>query len=82
MARQAARLSLNQKLALNASLATSIRVLRFDASGLTRYLEEQAATNPHLQLGPPPMDRYTFLIVTGEAIHGGGRDPKFSRTNT
>lgn len=43
-----------QRLALNASLATSIRVLRSDAAGLTRYLEEQAAENPHLRLAAPP----------------------------
>ena len=43
-----------QKLALNASLATSISLLRIDAAGLTRYLEEQAAENPHLRLTPPP----------------------------
>ncbi len=40
-----------QKLRLTQALATSIRVLRFDASGLTRYLEEQAERNPALVLG-------------------------------
>ncbi len=52
MTRQAQRLSQSQKLRLNNSLATSIRVLRFDASGLTRYLEEQARENPYLTLTP------------------------------
>lgn len=43
-----------QKLALNASLVASITLLRSDAAGLTRYLEEQAADNPHLRLTPAP----------------------------
>lgn len=47
----------SQRLQLNASLRASIRLLRTDASGLTRYLEEQAAENPALRLEvaePPP----------------------------
>nr|WP_301458270.1 RNA polymerase factor sigma-54 [Pseudorhodobacter sp.]MDN5786903.1 RNA polymerase factor sigma-54 [Pseudorhodobacter sp.] len=39
-----------QRLRLNTALASSIRILRFDASGLTRYLEEQARDNPFLTL--------------------------------
>lgn len=75
MARQAARLSLNQKLALNGSLATSIRVLRFDTSGLTRYLEEQASENPYLTLGPAPMDPANWLPrwTTAFAAQGMGQ---------
>ena len=42
-----------QRLALNSSLQASIRMLRSDTAGLTRYLEEQAADNPHLRLTPP-----------------------------
>lgn len=52
-------LTLTQRLALNASLHASIAVLRHDAAGLTRYLEELAAVNPHLQLdrvAPAPGD--------------------------
>jgi RNA polymerase sigma-54 factor len=52
--RQSIRLTQTQRLALNASLQASISVLRADAAGLTRYLEEQAAENPHLKLGPAP----------------------------
>lgn len=48
--RQRLTLSQTQRLALNASLQTSITLLRSDAAGLTRYLEEQAAENPHLLL--------------------------------
>ncbi len=40
-----------QRLSLNTGLATSIRILRADAAGLSRYLEEQAADNPQLVLG-------------------------------
>ena len=44
-----------QRLALNAGLQVSIRMLRADAAGLVRYLEEQAADNPNLRLEPPPL---------------------------
>jgi len=43
-----------QRLSLSAGLATAIRILRTDASGLTSYLEEQAAENPYLLLGRQP----------------------------
>ena len=43
-----------QRLQLNTALQVSIKVLRADAAGLTRFLEEQAAENPHLRLSPPP----------------------------
>ncbi len=44
-----------QRLQLNAGLQVSIRMLRADAAGLVRYLEEQAADNPHVRLDPPPL---------------------------
>ena len=40
----------SQRLQLNTALQASIRLLRADASGLTRYLEEQAAENPAIRL--------------------------------
>ena len=46
-------ISQTQRLQLNLGLAASIRLLRTDASGLTRYLEEQAAANPHVALDHP-----------------------------
>lgn len=46
-------ISQTQRLQLNLGLAASIRFLRADASGLTRYLEEQAAANPHVALDHP-----------------------------
>ena len=53
---QSSRIHLGQtqRLQLNLGLKASIQLLRADATGLTRYLEEQAALNPHLKLAPPP----------------------------
>jgi len=44
-----------QRLQLTPALQTSIHLLRADAAGLTRYLEEQAEANPHLRLDPAPL---------------------------
>lgn len=44
-----------QRLQLNLGLQAAITMLRSDAAGLTRYLEEQAAENPALKLDPPPV---------------------------
>lgn len=43
-----------QRLHLSMALQSSLRLLKADAAGLTRYLEEQAAENPALLLSPPP----------------------------
>ena len=45
----------SQRLQLNLGLHAAIRLLRADAAGLTRYLEEAAAENPALGLDPPPL---------------------------
>ncbi|MES2333109.1 MAG: RNA polymerase factor sigma-54 [Pseudomonadota bacterium] len=42
-----------QRMALTTGLATSIRILRADAAGLSRYLEEAAAENPQILLARP-----------------------------
>lgn len=42
-----------QRMALTTGLATSIRILRADAAGLSRYLEEAAAENPQIILTKP-----------------------------
>jgi RNA polymerase sigma-54 factor len=42
-----------QRMALTTGLATSIRILRADAAGLNRYLEEAAAENPQIILTKP-----------------------------
>lgn len=55
-----------QRLSLNTGLATAIRILRADAAGLSRYLEEQAAENPHLVLGQAPAGEW--LPRWGDAL--------------
>lgn len=47
-----------QRLQLNLGLAVSIKVLRADAEGLTRYLEEQAAENPCIALERVPQGEW------------------------
>ncbi|WP_395540913.1 RNA polymerase sigma-54 factor [Neotabrizicola sp. sgz301269] len=62
-----------QRLSLNTALATSIRVLRADAAGLTQFLEEQAAENPTLVLGAaPPPDWLPRWGQALRALRGGG----------
>ncbi len=48
-----------QRLTLTASLATSMKILRSDAEGLSRYLEEQAAENPSLVIARPVATDWT-----------------------
>jgi RNA polymerase sigma-54 factor len=48
-----------QRLTLTTSLATSMKILRSDAEGLSRYLEEQAAENPSLVLARPVSTEWT-----------------------
>ncbi|WP_096787617.1 RNA polymerase factor sigma-54 [Rhodobacter sp. CZR27] len=48
--RQRISIAQTQRLQLNLGLTASIRMLSADAAGLTRYLEEQAAENPHIRL--------------------------------
>lgn len=47
-----------QRMALTTGLATSIRILRADAAGLSRYLEEQAAENPQIVLTRPQVQEW------------------------
>jgi RNA polymerase sigma-54 factor len=62
-----------QRLRLTQNLTTAMRLLRFDASGLTRYLEEQAAENPALRLEPPPVAQGDWLPRwQGFLSRGGG----------
>jgi RNA polymerase sigma-54 factor len=64
-------------LQLSARLSAAIRVLRHDAEGLTRYLEEQAAENPCLLLVPvePAPGEWTPRWVTAFTPKAGGADP-------
>lgn len=73
-ARQNIRVTQSQRLRLNTGLQASIRVLKADAEGLTRYLEEQAAENPHLLLGAPVQEAGDWLPRWEQAFSGGGLD--------
>ncbi len=52
--KQRIEVTTTQRLHLSMALQSSLRLLKADAAGLTRYLEEQATENPALQVGPPP----------------------------
>lgn len=78
---QRPQITQSQRLRLNAGLAASLRVLTLDASGLARYLAEQAAQNPQLRLVPadvPPGDwtpRWSALFAPLAQGGGAGHDP-------
>lgn len=55
MARNRVTVQQTQRMALTTGLLTSIRILRADAAGLTKQLEEMAAENPQLVLTRPPV---------------------------
>lgn len=79
MARQRISLTQNQKLQLNVSLRTAIDVLRMDAGGLTRFLEEQAAKNPYLAVEDAPIAPAAWLPRWSAALAeatGGGDMPE------
>ncbi|WGV14757.1 RNA polymerase factor sigma-54 [Fuscovulum ytuae] len=59
-----------QRLSLTAGLHASIRVLKADAAGLARYLEEVAAENPALLLRPAAAGEW--LPRWDGALRGGG----------
>ena len=66
----------SQRLALNGTLGASIQLLRTDAAGLTKYLEDQAAANPHLRLDPPPAPGLHDWLPRWRGVlhHDGVRD--------
>ena len=68
--RQRIGVTTRQRLSLTAGLHASIRVLKADAAGLARYLEEQAAENPALILRPAAMGEW--LPRWDGALQGGG----------
>lgn len=67
--RQRLSVTQTQKLSLTTGLIASIKMLRTDAAGLTRYLEEHAAENPYLALERPVMmdwlPRWAGVLGTG-----------------
>ncbi len=73
--RQKIRVTQSQRLQLNLGLQASIRVLKADAEGLARFLEEQAAENPHLLLDAPPMVAGDWSPRWEAAFAGRGMDP-------
>jgi RNA polymerase sigma-54 factor len=67
--RQRLSVTQTQQLSLTTGLLASIRMLRTDAAGLTRYLEEHAAENPYLALERPVvtdwLPRWTGVLEFG-----------------
>ena len=67
--RQRLSVTQTQTLSLTTGLLASIKMLRTDAAGLTRYLEEHAAENPFLTLERPMvvdwLPRWTGVLGTG-----------------
>lgn len=63
-----------QRLTLTTSLATSMKILRSDAEGLSRYLEEQAAENPSIVLSRPSFAEWTPRWIS--AFGEGGPQPE------
>jgi RNA polymerase sigma-54 factor len=82
MARQRIGLTQTQKLQLNPGLQQSIRLLRMDAGGLTRFLEEQAARNPFLVVEEPPvlpmawLPRWSTAFAAARRGETGQTDPE------
>jgi RNA polymerase sigma-54 factor len=63
-----------QRLTLTTSLAASMKILRADAGGLTRFLEEQAAENPNLVLARPASTDWTPRWVSAFALGGSSSE--------
>ncbi len=73
--RQNIRVTQSQRLQLNLGLQASINVLKADAEGLTRFLEEQAAENPRLVLEVPVQEPADWLPRWERAFANAGLDP-------
>ena len=71
----------SQRLQLNTALRNSIQLLRMDAGGLTRYLEEQAEKNPFLRVDAPEvvpgqwLPRWSQAFATGSAPEAAAPGP-------
>jgi RNA polymerase sigma-54 factor len=63
-----------QRMSLTTSLAASISILRADAAGLTRYLEEQARDNPQLVLSQVDAAPGEWLPRWSQAFAAEGPD--------
>ena len=75
--RQRLSVTQTQTLSLTTGLLASIKMLRTDAAGLTRYLEEHAAENPYLALERPVvldwLPRWTGVLGSDTPKTGGDR---------
>ena len=76
--RQRLTVTQTQTLSLTTGLLASINMLRTDAAGLTRYLEEHAAENPYLVLDRPVivdwLPRWTGVLGLGSEAPSEDRD--------
>lgn len=81
--RQRISIAQTQRLQLNLGLTASIRVLNSDAEGLTRYLQEQAAENPHIQLEPATstdwLPRWTSVLSRSRRARGRRAERRWRR---
>ena len=75
--RQRLTVTQTQTLSLTTGLLASINMLRTDAAGLTRYLEEHAAENPYLVLDRPVI--VDWLPRWTGALGVGGEPPSEDR---
>ena len=75
--RQRLSVTQTQSLSLTTGLLASIKMLRTDAAGLTRYLEEHAAENPYLALDRPVV--VDWLPRWTGALGMGGERPAEDR---
>lgn len=71
--RQRITMAQTQRLQLNLGLTTALRILAQDAQGLTRFLEEQVAENPHLALEPAQVVPGEWLPRWADALARAGR---------
>jgi RNA polymerase sigma-54 factor len=72
--RQRIGLSQNQRPQLTAGLQTAMTLLRMDAGGLTRYLEEKACTNAFLSVEAPPVAPGVWTPRWNSALHAAAPD--------
>lgn len=71
---QSISLSQRQRLQLNTGLQTAIALLRMDAGGLTRFLEEQAERNGYLAVEAPPLDPAVWTPRWSAAFQATGAE--------
>jgi RNA polymerase sigma-54 factor len=73
--RQRIGVAQSQRLQLNTALQTALSLLRMDAGGLTRYLEEQAEGNPYLSVAAAPVEPGAWTPRWTSALRPAAADP-------